>query len=181
MRPLQDCIKSLIKIQNYSHIVLTSPVAARYFFYLVDVFDLSLEKKHFLAVGGATKKGIDARNLPVTTPSVATQEGMIDLIQNSPFFSYAWPKSSRARDKLEKELTLRNALIFDLYDTKTRSFNPPSLQGVKKVVFTSPSTVDAFFSFYPKALRCIEWISRGPITKEYLLSKFQKDSTLKPF
>ncbi len=83
------------------------------------------------------------------------------------------PQSSKARVKLAHFLVEKGVhhQIVHLYDTKTKKdLKYPKIDQFEEVVFTSPSTVDAFFSTIPKDM--IHDVYRykviGPITAEVL-------------
>lgn len=97
-----------------------------------------------------------------------TQEGVIECIKNytqkEPLQTLLWPKSKAARQKLSLALAPIRVIDCDLYAplpiTHTYSFD-----GVDEILFTCPSSVDAFFSCIDrKEIPHISLSAIGPIT-----------------
>lgn len=167
--PLPETV--LIDWEAFTHIILTSPNAAR-----ILASQKPLQSKEILAIGKGTARGLSCS--AIAFPE--TQEGMIELLKKTPLEnSYIlYPRSSIARPLLAgylKAAGLRHQ-ICDLYETVYLKPNPiPSLDDFDEIVFTSPSTIKAFAALYGaipqnKKLTCI-----GPVTQTVLLEMERQD------
>lgn len=184
-RPLSDpeLKRALDDIKEYTHLVFTSKNAVRIFFDNLRELhaDLSfLKDKHFIAIGRVTadyliKEGFS----PFLTPEDETQEGLLqelscmDLDDAYVFF----PRSSLSRpvliDFLQQRAIRHQAC--DLYDTLAHAMEPrPDLSLVDEIVFTSPSTVDAFYYVFGRIPADKKLLVTGPITEEALKKRLSK-------
>lgn len=155
-------------IPDCTHWLFTSPNAVRHWFSCVDAVT-----GIYLAVGPSTEAALLKRGIPALVAPEATQEGMIALLASLDLQNaiLGWPKSSRARPVLSdylRNLGLRFIPI-DLYETVTQTKEPkPHLSDFDEIVFTSPSTVDAFLEIFG----AIPWEKKitpiGPITAKRL-------------
>lgn len=163
--------------KNYTHIIFTSKntvivlkEALEFFGYDVS----AISSKVILSIGDATSKALT--QIGVTTPlqpEISTQEGMMDLLDRidceEGYFFY--PRSSRARATLSYYMRVRKLRhqVCDLYDTKlNEEFNIGSLDSFSEIVFTSPSTVVAFYRRYASIPSSIKISAIGPITQAAL-------------
>lgn len=174
-----DIIQAFAKFEEYTHIVFTSKNAVRIFFdYAMQygITTIDLNQKIFLAVGKKTAQELNDHNInEVLTAANETAEGIAELIisrinlHRSFIF---WPHSVLSRPMLVDWMQFRKckhyACIF--YDTVLRIPETlPDIASFHEIIFTSPSTVDAYCSIFgklpaDKILTCI-----GPVTKNYLL------------
>lgn len=163
--------------EKYTHLLFTSKSSVRLFFESLPELGLSLERlkdKQIVAVGKKTAELIQSYNLDVhTIAQEESSEGLIEEFKkiNLSEASFFWPHSSLSRslllDFFKQSGIACDALV--LYETvSNKSVQPPSLDGVDEIFFTSPSTIDAFLEAYgtipkDKILKTI-----GPITKQRL-------------
>lgn len=167
-RPKED-----YDMSKYTHLIFTSQSSVEIFCNNVPHFEI--KDKCFIAVGQATANSLKKHHLPVhKIPKMETAEGIIAELQNLDMTNafVFWPRSALARPVLGNYFKEKNIKFCDciLYDTVTHQPGPlPDLEFFKEIIFTSPSTVDAFKQLYgrfpDKKLSCI-----GPITKDYLTS-----------
>ncbi|MFS8563572.1 MAG: uroporphyrinogen-III synthase [Rhabdochlamydiaceae bacterium] len=160
------------EIPSYTHCIFTSKNAVSI---LKQQLSLKvLEKKTIIAVGVVTKARLEEEGLVVAAVAQQErQEGVVELLKSMSIEKahIFLPHSLRARDVLERFLIDHQIQhrICDLYDTVTQKLEPlPDLRMIETIVFTSPSTVEAFFeifSFLPPEKRTI---CIGPITQEAL-------------
>lgn len=167
----------MVDLEQYTHLIFTSKNGVKHFWECLAHYGYSvddLQEKKIFAVGEVTARSLQERGIDqVFYPQQATQEGLCRLLsksnlQNAYFFL---PQSSLARSALTYFLSVRQIRhqLCTLYDTITHlPDNPPSLEDVDEIVFTSPSTVDAFLKLYKQIPSNKEVISIGPITKEKL-------------
>lgn len=162
---------------NFTHIIFTSKTAVHLFFeYLAD-YSFSqddMRNKQYIVVGKATAHKL--KEMGIDHGIVAqneTAEGVVDLLKTLPLKNcfIFWPHSSLSRNVLpqffiEKSLRFESCI---LYDTVPHLIEPrPDLTLVDEIIFTSPSTVDAFLTFYPNIPSNKILTPIGPITKTRL-------------
>lgn len=165
-------------IPLYTHLIFTSKNAVRIFF---EQYKEPLKNKVIVAIGKVTSSHLISYGYkPEIVAKEETQEGLIDLLknenlQNSYFFL---PRSSLSRPVLThffESRALRYKAV-DLYDT--HSAQPDhlvKLEEFDQIVFTSPSTVDAFFQLYSTIPVGMKIVAVGPVTDQALarLAQFQ--------
>lgn len=164
-------------ILEYTHFIFTSKNAVRVFFDALKYYQIDfgfLSSMPILAVGKVTSN--ELKKYQITHQEIAkdaTQEGVIQLLEmldldNAYLF---YPRSSKSRPTLSSYLRLRRIRhqMCDLYDTKTKLLPElPNLDLFHEVVFTSPTTVNAFFSFFTKIPPQLVLKAIGPITRHAL-------------
>jgi uroporphyrinogen-III synthase len=126
---------------NITHVLFTSPSAVRH-------WPLPLAGKKLLAIGAVTAQAIKE---PSLIAPIATQEGVIALLQTLDLGYLLWPRSTKSRSTIADYLTAQKIRfhLFDLYETETLRPDPlPNLDSFDEIVFTSPSTVHAFLELY---------------------------------
>ena len=154
-----------------THLIFTSPTAVKHW---LSVSSFS-EQKQFIAIGPATASLLQQ---PLIAP-FATQEGVIALLDTLDL-SCAYlllPRSSRARPRLTNYLQRRGIdfLAFDLYQTVP--CDPGPLPEFDEIVFTSPSTVEAFLQLHGSIPRAKKVTAIGPVTKSALPKIFEEEYT----
>ncbi|HSW86676.1 MAG TPA: uroporphyrinogen-III synthase [Rhabdochlamydiaceae bacterium] len=172
------------KIAQYTHVLFTSKNGVKVFFDLFDQLHFSrdiLIKKQILAIGRVTAYALSSYAIfPNYIAKEETQEGMIELLERMDLteaFLFL-PRSSLSRPKIldyliERKISHRTC---DLYDTVAQKLLPvPDLETVDEIVFTSPSTVDAFFKIYPCIPENKNAVAIGPITSEYLALRLSRN------
>jgi uroporphyrinogen-III synthase len=155
-----------------NHWLFTSPNGVRHWFSL----NLLLTYDITLAIGESTAAALRKRGIQARLATVATQEGMIALLETVDLQGarIGWPRSSQARPVLSEYCRKRKIplLAIDLYEPVAQRLEPvPDLRLFDAIVFTSPSTVDAFLAIFGQIPRDKKIISIGPITAERLLLK----------
>jgi hydroxymethylbilane synthase len=177
--------KGIVQVLNgfgsYSHLIFTSKSAASIFVDYAISFGLGLEafkSKTVIAVGQATGRRLRTLGLvPNLIAEEETAEGVVDLMAGCGLRKESdkvlWPHAAQARPVIANWLK-DQAIPYDeciLYDTLTRHPEvTPDLNHFDEVVFTSPSTVEAFKTLYgaiPKTSN-LKFTPIGPITKKFL-------------
>lgn len=157
-----------------THLVFTSPSAVKHWTGFA-----SCEQKAVIAIGPATASLL--RN-PLIAP-FATQEGVIALLETLELSEayFLLPRSSRARPLLTEYLQRRGVgfLALDLYQTIPH--NPGPLPAFDEIVFTSPSTVEAFLQLHGCIPRDKKITAIGPVTKNALPKIFVEEYTCSEF
>lgn len=164
-------------IPKYTHFIFTSQVAIQVFFDCLSYHGYCYEDligKTIIAIGKATAAAFAKRGSGIIqTAKEETQEGIIKMlaIQDLEDAYILLPCSSLARPDLAHFLVVRRIRhqLCHTYDTK---FLKPTKQidfdEIDEIVFTSPSTVDAFQEIFGKIPQDKKLTSIGPITENKL-------------
>lgn len=171
--------QALLKIQEYSHIVFTSKTAVTILLQYLPLLGYNLttlKNKTIITVGDSTAQLCKSEGLDVwLVPKIETAEGIISILE--PHLSILkkgfifWPHSALSRTNL---LTFfqKNQLNFEatiFYTTAlNETFLKPNLNLYDKIIFTSPSTVDAFLKIYGRLPLNKILIPIGSVTEKYL-------------
>lgn len=165
-------IKSSQSLPGFSHIIFTSKSAVKIFLCHFD--PKLLMKKIVIAVGSQTANfltecGVDVDHIPEeeTSEGIVTLLDQLDL-SGAKFF---WPHSALSRAVISTFLIERQIPFTEwiIYTTIPREPTPLPAE-YQELVFTSPSTVDAFLLFFDRFPEGVQLTSIGPVTKEYLQS-----------
>lgn len=176
-RPKQDpaIAQAFASLQHYTHLIFTSKSAVSIF---MDYASQSpdLDDKRLIAVGKKTAAKLASYG--ILHPLVAkeeTAEGVVQLLSDLDLAKahVFWPHSSLSRPIITAWLKQQQVChcACALYDTIPNIPETiPDLNRFDEIVFTSPSTIDAFLQIYKrfpadKTLTCI-----GPVTQAYLKS-----------
>jgi uroporphyrinogen-III synthase len=177
----------VIKQLKFSkRILFTSRSAVDLFFSYVKKEDICTEKqlmkKLFIAIGEGTNERLKHFGIKKAfIPKDATQEGVIDWLEDSISARdkghIFWPRSTKARDKLQRYCTKRGLSLFswELYNTcLLRVRSKPDLEKFQKIIFTSPTTVEAFCLNYGlNKLLSVVWEAIGPVTQTYVEKRIE--------
>lgn len=165
------------RLLSCTHLILTSRTTAEILKRDNDLTKLNWE---VIAVGEKTAKAW-GKNAHACYPETA--EGVVAYLKTSlPKSAYVfYPHSKLSRPVISNFLKASRIKHIDhpLYTSKPIIYNQlPDLSQYSEVVFTSPSTVDAFlknFKYFPKS---IPLKGIGPITENYLTVRLKGDSLL---
>lgn len=164
-----------------SHVLLTSRSAVFWWNQYLSQYAYPATrwvKKTLLAIGPATEKALEDLPNPwkrqaTHKPEVETSEGICALLgELSPAPSLLlWPHSALSRsliiECLEKRQIPYQAPI--LYETLPQQPAPlPLLEDFQELVFSSPSTIDAFLQLYPYFPDGLKLVTIGPTTEKHL-------------
>lgn len=169
--------KAFYEFASFTHLLFTSKTAVKIFFEYAASFGISASQicaKVIVAVGNKTAAKIQQYGAEATLiAEQETAEGIAALLDRQDLGAayLFWPHSALARPVLDE--WLRHHQIKHLscifYRTAAHTpYAPPDLADFSNIIFTSPSTVDAFLCTYKafpegKTLTCI-----GPVTQKYL-------------
>jgi len=162
---------------EYTHVILTSKNGVRIFCDCMEHYKVKLQGKKVFAVGKVTAHALEERGVKVDEVAIEeTQEGVVHLLAMEDLDDayVLLPQSSRARSALSSSLMLRRVRHqkVSIYDTKKKMPSvKPDLESFDEIIFTSPSTVEAFsevFSVIPKGIKLT---SIGAITATVLKMK----------
>jgi hydroxymethylbilane synthase len=164
-------------LHEFTHLIFTSKTAVRIFFKYLKISGLDLEAINHLAIiaiGQATAKEIEKFQAMVAICATEeTSEGLIEALKQikDPSAYFLWPHSALSRrvipDYLDQSKIRYQECI--LYTTVPHpAFPKPNLDLIDEIVFTSPSSIEAFLKFYRyfppnKVYRCI-----GDVTQSWL-------------
>ncbi|MCH1430750.1 MAG: hypothetical protein GWP59_00725 [Chlamydiales bacterium] len=173
-----------LKLSKY--LLFTSRSAVDFFFNAIEKEELSnhkqLEKKAFIAIGEATNASLKKQGFShAALPDESTQEGVIQWIEEniSPRSKgrIFWPCSTKARKNLSQYCKKRSLELFQwpLYSTcLLRVRSKPDLEKFERVIFTSPTTVEAFCLNYGlNKLLSVSWEAIGPVTQSYIEKRIE--------
>ncbi len=175
--------RALMQLSSYFLCLFTSKNAVHILFSLAK--ELSLSPGELLAgkcvsIGPSTTKALKEHGVDSTLEAFPnTQEGMIDLLKEISLEKQAvfYPRSSLARPLLSSYLieALATSYVLDLYDTEIQpQGEPPSLENIEEIIFTSPSTVEGFFSLFSEFPSGIRPVFQGPITEKAFYRRINK-------
>lgn len=171
---LHDALK---RFEEYTHVIVTSKSTVAILKEYLPLLGIALNRwahKMTLAVGHVTAKHLEACGIqPARVASEETAEGLVREIEtldhrNAHFF---WPHSSKARPLIEsyfvKQKIPHTSCI--LYDPQAQIPKElPQLADYDEIVFTSPSTIDAFLDIFGQFPSHARLTPIGPITERYL-------------
>ena len=178
--PLSAVAESFKTFAHYTHILITSQSTIPFLLLYLKSLDLKIyegQEKTFLAVGKTTAKALKEVGIFVdSTPPEETSEGLISLfqqldLQNAHLF---WPHSALSRPVIRTYLLEKNIKFTEcfLYTTETNyPAQLPKLTEFDEIIFTSPSTVDAFLQIFGSLPISKILTPIGKITAHYLKSK----------
>lgn len=178
---LAEIRETFAQINEYTHFIFTSKNSVRFFLKTLFYFQLPiafLVNKTVIAVGKKTAQLLaDCKIALSQVAEEETAEGIINLLKKSNLCRayICWPHSALSRSLL-KEFFINNQVRFKeciLYDTLPHLPEPlPALRHivdqVEEIIFTSPSTVDAFLHFLGKFPQNKKLTSIGPITQQHI-------------
>lgn len=161
-------------LSEYSHIVLTSPNAVHLFFQHIAPKDCVCKK--IFSVGQTTSLAIES--LGLSTPKTASyenQEGIVSMLrlENLRDAYFLLPRALKTRSAIDYFFKLNQIRykVCTLYKTVVNpDFMLPDLHQFDEIVFTSPSTVQAFLAFRPLLPKKIVLTSKGEITRAAMLA-----------
>ena len=167
--PRGDVAAAVTASASYSHLLFTSKVAATLF-----CRHTVPRQQQIISVGAATTQRLESFGCHVALTAVnPCAEGIVAMLEAMPLIrenSFFWPRSALARSLLPSffermSIRYRDWIFYDTVPCWAGPL-PPALD---QIVFTSPSTVDAFFSFH-RLPEGVELAAIGPITQRKLSS-----------
>jgi len=179
LEPYPQKVDSLQKVYDCSGIIITSKHGSQFFVEALRKAALPLPSLPFFCIGKIsaqkTKELFSASSIIIAQKE--TQEGLVETICKEAPRSLFWPRSSKARTHITATLLQKGITVIDLslYEPVPID-NPPSLSGIDEVLFTCPSSVDAFFAVvFRESLGTIKLRAIGPITEKRLFHFLQEN------
>lgn len=174
----RDIQESMRCFNEYTHLIFTSKSAVHFFMDLAKHYGYKaaeLQSKTYISVGPVTAAALQGYGMnSILTAKQETAEGVVELLDtldlsNSYLF---WPHSALSRPIITDYMKSRKVMWRDceIYTTETRYPNPiPSLDEFEEIVFTSPSTVEAFIKIFGSLPSDKTLTAIGPVTHERLM------------
>lgn len=173
---IRNACDALVSWPHFTHLILTSKTAVRALIFHLRKAKISphtLASKQILVVGTATADLVKAFGATPLIAEEETAEGVVKLIhsislEKAHFF---WPHSSLSRPLIESALKEKNTCFTSciLYDTSPiKEPKLPALTDFQEILFSSPSTVAAFFACHPSPPSHLQFTPIGKITFEEL-------------
>lgn len=145
-----------------THIIFTSKSAVRVF-----AEEFPFLKKTYLALGEATADVLREYGVSPTIASIEQAEGIVTLLQELKPDYVFYPHSALSRPVIQDALLNIPHFAFELYDTLPTETPLPELSAFDEIIFSSPSTVEAFFA-KTSTLPHLTYTPIGPITEQAL-------------
>lgn len=178
-RPKEDVdVKSAMRdFALYTHLIFTSRSSVDIFFKYAPFFGISaqeIQKKCIVVVGESTSAKV--RQFGASTSFVAvneTSEGVIEILEQRRLHTahFFWPHSARSRPLISQWLDSQGIKCCSCIFYDTEFVKPellPDLARCSEIVFTSPSTIDAFIECYGQLPNDKKLSCKGPVTEKYL-------------
>lgn len=162
--------QALGQFHTYTHVIITSKSTVSI---LLDYLKTGLDKK-ILAVGEATAHCLRKVGLePAFVADHETSEGLVELLKTLSLEKARvfWPHSALSRRVIADYLSAEEIDFCEcaFYETVPATIAElPALEGVGEIVFTSPSTVDAFMYHYGCLPEGKKLTPIGPVTAQHL-------------
>ena len=165
------------KLHKYDFIMFTSRYAVKYFFEPFEQYDykdFDLKKRKMIVIGKDTAEELKRHHYkPALVANVETSEGLYADIKKHFKVKdkrFLFPRSSVSNPYLKKNLEKAGARVDELvvYENNKPPKKSLPADGVNKVLFTSPSTVENFLKDYTKIPEGWKILSKGTRTQKAL-------------
>lgn len=173
-RPFTGKLRAAFEnLSVYTHVVITSRTAAKLYMDYASLAQQSPRDKIYISVGVATTRVLEELEISVhDTATEQTGEGIVRILHGLDLQAahLFFPRSALAREVIpaycvENQIRLT---VLDLYDTLPRDVALPDLTEFEQIVFTSPSTVHAFFKCVKTRPSLDKCCPIGPVTEKAL-------------
>lgn len=169
--------KSMKNFNQYTHVIITSKSTIPILINYLNLFNFTIvdwTSKVTVAVGGVTAQHLQKSGIsPNIVAKEETAEGILNELDKLDLNgSYIfWPHSAQSRPIINqyfisKKLKFEHSTFYD-----TKPLEPairPNLKEFDEIIFTSPSTIQAFIQIFG-ALPADKILTPiGPITEDYL-------------
>ncbi len=178
-RPKSDpmIVSAFQNFEHYSDLIFTSKTALTLFFGYAPHFGIEpaqIGSKIITVVGKSTAAAAARHGLNAAyPPKDETAEGLAALLSQQDLSGayFFWPHSALSRSILPAFFKARGIKFCDciFYDTYPNRHLPPiDLNQFDEIIFTSPSTVDAFKELLGEIPMDKQITAIGPVTQAYL-------------
>ncbi len=174
-RPISE-LQVLQDFNHYSHVIITSKSSVAILRDYLPHYGFNLDtwkEKITLAVGQVTAKHLIACGIQPIIASEETAEGIIQELQKLSLKEahLFWPHSSQTRPLIKEFLLdqeIRHTTCI-LYDPESQiPGDLPHLDTFDEIIFTSPSTVNAFLKIFDIFPANVQLTPIGSITARYI-------------
>lgn len=166
------CSPTIEDWKAFTHVIFTSKTAVKMLASHLrsrGISPFAIGEKKVITVGEATGEVAKAFGADPLIAEEETAEGVVTLLktikENAYFF---WPHASKARSVIKEALKKARLSTCILYDTVPLNTPLPDLSDFQEILFSSPTTVSAFFTRLPFPPKHLQFTAIGPITKEAL-------------
>lgn len=162
--------KAIEESQNCTHWIFTSQIAVQ----IVSPYLKNLDHISAVAVGRATAHALQQIGKePELVAERECQEGIIDMLEGAALIDpyFFWPRSAKARALLSSWIRSQGWRLLEkaLYQPVVYCKPPlPDLKEFDEIIFTSPSTVDAFLHVFHTFPEELVLHAIGPVTQARL-------------
>jgi len=175
-----DILDAYHHLAHYSHLIFTSKTAVNLFYAYGNILNLSskeLMNKPAIAVGSTTANAISAHQGRVElVAEEETAEGVVAVLEKLPLekCSFFWPHAAGSRPVIRdffqmeriRSVNYRECIFYETLPLRPAIH--PDFDTIKELIFTSPSTVDAFLEFFGPIPQDKLLTAIGPVTRAYL-------------
>jgi uroporphyrinogen-III synthase len=159
------------KLHEYTHLIFTSKSSVEILYSYARKYGYQINASTVFAVGRSTAAAVSSySNVCTIVAEEETAEGVVAMLKRQDLESACvlWPHSALSRPLIADHLAARgiacDACVF--YTTHTRRpENVVNLERYDEIIFTSPSTVNAFIEIFGSLPDDKLLTSIGPITK----------------
>ena len=171
---------SIKKIRTYDWIIFTSRYAVRYFFETLKQLQMdarTLAAVKIASVGKTTSAELNKHQIvPDLESSTESAEGVINFFNREGLKGkrILLPRSDKGLQYLSHELNLQENVVDDvpIYTNKVNDkADRVDLASFQKIVFTSPSCIDAFIEHYGNLPEGVQLVARGKTTDKRIKSE----------
>lgn len=164
-----ELAQSAAEISNYDYVIFTSRHSAQFWVEAAGDGFVMPDAVTVVAIGDTTAAELNSLGIRVDMlPAIDDSQGVVDLMAARPVGRVLLPRSDKALPTIPDGL---RKLGFDVttvtaYENKqNKSARRIDLSNVDNIIFTSPSTVDAFVSLYGGLPSGKKLIARGRATQ----------------
>lgn len=172
-----EIVKAFKGFADYTHVLFTSKTAVNISLDYLSLFgwdEKTLKNKILIAIGSATAKHLTFKGYtPNHIAHEETSEGVVqEMLKILPTHTFLfWPHSSLSRPIISNFLAnqrylYQECLLYDIVPIPPQS--PIVWKEINEIIFTSPSTVDAFYKYFGSPPLDKVLTSIGPVTRNYL-------------
>jgi uroporphyrinogen-III synthase len=174
------------QLQQYTHLLFTSKSAVTLFFDYLLLFNIPLHSTQIISIGKATTALLETYGVQVhLTAQRESSEGVVDALKTIPLDKthFFWPHSALSRTVItdffhEKQITYTDCPLY--HTVIKKQDHTPDLNTIDEIIFTSPSTVDAFLTLFKTLPEDKTLTPIGETTDQYLKSILLKFSFFSP-
>lgn len=174
----ESVVEMMAQWNAFTHLIFTSKSAVQTVGMYCETYRHDAKDKIGIAVGKATAEEMEQYGFPVALIAEKEQaEGIVEVLDglNLKDAFVLWPHSSLSRNiisnyLLDRKVKFSDVAVYNTVSVEVSREDAPNLDQFEKIVFTSPSTVEAFTKIYGDVELKAELVPIGPITREALES-----------